>query len=86
MKISTHLHGSNTEWSLGACDSTEIAYENLQKYVQRCCLEPGQHTLTCINNRTPYGWGDGYIEIQGHRYCDDFMSYRLIQTVTIRST
>ena len=58
-------------------------YGNNQNYIQKCCLKPGQQTLTCINTIKPYGWDDGYIEIQGHRYCNDFMSYRSMQTITI---
>ena len=85
IKISTLQHGSESEWRLGSCNSIGIKYGDHEKYIQRCCLEPDEYTLTCINKIKPFGWGDGYIEIQGHRYCDDFMSYRLMQKVTIRS-
>lgn len=71
-------------WRLGTCEKAATKYYQYKKYIQRCCLKPQQHILTCINKKNPYGWGDGYIEIQGHRYCDDFMSYKSIQKVTIR--
>ena len=73
------------QWRLGICDSLPMIYDNNKKYIKRCCLEPGIHTLTCINKRHPYGWGDGYVEIQGHRYCDDFMSFKLMNKIKIRS-
>ena len=71
-------------WRLGTCEKVGDPYEQYKNYIQRCCLKPQQHILTCINKKHPYGWGDGYIEIQGHRYCDDFMSYKLMQKVTIK--
>ena len=84
MKIST-LQYSDIEWRLGICEQVVSEYIPYKKYIQRCCLKPQQHILTCINKKVPRGWGDGYIEIQGHRYCDDFMAYKLMQKVTIRS-
>ena len=85
VKISTAQHGTDSEWSLGSCDSIGIKYSKHTKYLERCCLQPGEHILTCINRRNPYGWDSGYIEIQGHRFCDDFMSHRMIQKIHIRS-
>ena len=83
--MSTVQFGSDSEWKIGTCDSIGMKYENDHRYIHRCCLKPGQYTLECTNKRNPYGWNDGYIEIQGHRYCDDFMSYRLLQTIDIKS-
>ena len=85
VKITTVRYGADTMWWLGTCSSNGLIYDHYKKYIHRCCLRPGQHTLTCINKQNPYGWGDGHIEIQGHRYCNDFMSYRLIQRIIIRS-
>ena len=84
MQISTVQHGEDSEWHLGSCNSLGVVYGNHQTYIQKCCLKPGQQTLTCINKRKSYGWDDGYIEIQGHRYCNDFMSYRIMQRITIK--
>lgn len=78
VKVVTIQFGSDLEWKLGICETKKVVYDNGKTYLHRCCLKPGQHTLTCTNKRTPYGWGDSYIEILGHRYCDDFMSYRLL--------
>ena len=84
LQISTVQQGEYSEWHLGPCNNLGTEYVNHRNYIQRCCLEPGQHTLTCINKRKPYGWDDGYIEIQGHRYCNDFMSYKITQKITIK--
>ena len=65
-------------------DNEQYGIPNL--YTQRCCLKPGQYTLTCVNRRNPVGWGEGYLDIQGHRYCNDFMSYRIMQKITIKGT
>ena len=85
VKISTYRHGSYSEWQLGECNGNETKYDNFKTYFEKCCLKFAQHTLTCINKKYPSGWDFGYIEIQGHRYCDDFMSYRMMQRITIRS-
>ena len=92
MKVSTEQY-DDLEWQIGPCynngtwylDKNIENYKKFEKYIERCCITPGQHTLTCINKQKPFGWGMGYIEIQGHRYCDDFMSYRLMQKITIDS-
>ena len=84
IKVSTLQHGVHSKWKLGHCNSIGIDYDNKMQYIHKCCLKPGLHTLTCINKREPYGWDEGYIEIQGHRYCNDFLSYRLMQRITIK--
>ena len=91
VKISTvqygHVYGTDGDimwWRLGTCEKVGPPYERWKKYIQRCCLKQQDHILTCINKKNPYGWGDGYIEIQGHRYCDDFLGYKSMQKITIR--
>ena len=78
-------YGFDSEWQLGTCGNVGTTLGNYGRSIQRCCLRPGQYVLTCSNKMNPYGWGEGYIEIQGHRYCNDFMSYRIMQKVTVRS-
>ena len=83
VKISTVQHGSDSQWRLGNCESNGTEYQDFEMYLQRCCLKPGRHALTCKNNRNPYGWDEGYIEFLGHRYCDDFMSYTMMQMINV---
>ena len=83
--MSTVQYTTDIEWQLGTCNSRDIKdiWPNT-KYIHRCCLRPGQYTLTCIRKNGPYGWNEGFVEIQGHRYCDDFLSYKLMQKVRIK--
>ena len=76
VKTVTSDYGSENSWSLGTCNS-EQTYVDGSEYFQVCCLDSGLHTLTCKDS-----WGDGwkngehglngYLEIDGVRYCEDF--------------
>ena len=44
---------------------------------------PKLQTLTCFNIEKPEGWKIGYIELRGHRYCDDFLSYKAMRRIQI---
>ena len=71
------------KWSLGNCSSS-YEYRRIDfGHSERCCLTPGMYTLTCENTKTPVGWYDGYVEIQGHKYCHDFMGYKAMRQITI---
>ena len=48
---------------------------------QECCQAPGTYRLEC-KDRYSDGWHGGYLEIQGKKYCDDFLGGHL-QTVQI---
>ena len=72
------------EWQFSSCSSIGVHYDKYTKYIHRCCLNPGNYTLICRNKEKPHGWNDGYIEIQGHRYCDDFLSYRVMQKISLQ--
>ena len=52
------------------------------KYVETCCLAPGNYILTC-RDTGKNGWGGGFVEIQGHKYCHDFVGYSSMQKVTV---
>ena len=80
--MSTRYDGHMIQWKLGNC-STVGKYEDNKQYLHRCCLKPGEYTLTCTNMNNDHGWKKGYIEIQGHRYCDDFMGYKSMRRITI---
>ena len=51
-------------------------------YVERCCLHPGIYVLSCYDDRNE-GWNNAYLDILGHRYCDDFLGYKAMRRVTI---
>ena len=71
-------------WELGSCSGT-ASYVFNYTYVkyERCCLIPGNHTLSCHNDKGPFGWGNSFIEIQGKRYCDDFVGFQAMRKVSI---
>ena len=74
--------GDNIKWKLGSCRSAQ-KYQDYREYVQRCCLAPGSHSLTCSNSDKPEGWRNGYLRFQGLNFCDDFMSYNAFRKVMI---
>ena len=70
-------------WTLGTC-STSVTYNKGNPIKEPdCCLAPGNHTLTCYNIREPHGWKQGFIVINGERYCDDFIGYKAMRRIII---
>ena len=49
-----------------------------------CCVAPGNYTLTCRNTKYPNGWKKGFIFINGRRYCDDFMGFKVMRRISIK--
>ena len=84
LKVSTRYDGHQIRWKFGEC-SSRGKYADDMTYIHRCCLEPGDHTLTCINTKEPHGWKQGFIEIEGNRYCHDFMGYKAMRRIAITS-
>ena len=95
MKTVTGRDANENSWSLGTCETQQI-YEDDSQYHQDCCLYPGVHTLTCKDSERD-GWSEsrfnpekwefqkinGYLEINGVRYCEDFDSgSEQIHTIT----
>ena len=78
--VSTRYESRQLKWTFGTCTNSS-SYDDYNKYFERCCLPPGQHILTCENTEKPDGWKNAYIEINGRRFCDDFMSYTLMEKV-----
>ena len=85
IKITTNNNANMIRWTIGNCTNPG-SYDEFTIYVQRCCLTPGQYTLTCQNTEYPDGWYGGYIEIQGHRYCDDFMAYKAMRRIIVKGS
>ena len=71
-------------WDLGVCKGSNNYVSN-STYVkhERCCLKPGQHILTCHNEKGPYGWGRSSIQVQGQQYCDDFVGFKAQRSILI---
>ena len=87
----------NEGWNIGSCSSVNIypdvvypdnrnlnAKTQLMRTMTRSCwLTPGDHVLECYNKDYSKGWPNAYIEIQGHRYCDDFVSIKAFRRIRI---
>ena len=56
----------------------------MKTHYDRCCLSPGKHTISCINEQSTYGWGNAYLEIDGERYCDDFIGFKSMRTLFVQ--
>ena len=83
IKVRTRSDAHLLKWTLGACSSSK-EYTNNKEFVENnCFLEPGMHILSCSNTKQPYGWKNGFITINEHRYCDDFMGYKALRHVFI---
>ena len=68
-------------WSFGTCNSIRYhngneEYENNQEYHQTCCFNtsPNNWVFPLVCKSEFAGWDDGYITIEGKRYCDNFPS------------
>ena len=73
------------EWTLGSCygPKYEVIYDENEIHYERCCLLPGRHTLTCINRKSEFGWGNVTFKINEKRFCDDFIGYKAMRTMLV---
>ena len=82
---------ATARWKLGTCTSLNsiengATYQYPALYTERCCLEPGRHTLVCYNYPPARGWDNAHILINGQKYCDDFISYKSFQKIFVTGT
>ena len=72
-------------WRFGPCESgnDDRKYQSTGKYKERCCLMSGEHVLSCYNSDDSLGWKHVQIRIDGHSYCDDFISYKAMRKILI---
>ena len=84
--ITTKDYGNENTWALESgmdnCtrmngnvideDGNVKPYGNHETYKEMCCLAEGIHTLTCIDSFKD-GWHGGFMEIQGKRFCENFL-------------
>ena len=91
MQVKIHINYKQNDtlfsrkWHMGSCFGPRglYTYESFTRgtYLDRCCLKPGIYTLVCKNSKSSYGWGSSYIEIQGQRYCDDFVGSKAMRRI-----
>ena len=76
------------KWTLGSCYGPKFGrnYKPNETWIDRCCLPEGQHTLACMNTKSIYGWGNVTFQIDGKRYCDDFVGFKALRKISIKGT
>ena len=72
------------EWRMGSCFGPRNTYLFNVTYYERCCLTSGKYTLICKNTKSKYGWGNAALKINGKQYCDDFVGFKAMRTVSIQ--
>ena len=78
VSLTTKAYAYEVSWSLGSCASlyntnTGLQYTDNKVFSEQCCLSAGEYTLECKDSYGD-GWDGGFVEIQGTRYCDKFLS------------
>ena len=70
-------------WSLGPCSSSQ-AYtsRSTRTFVERCCIVPGRYMLLCQSPRSGYV---GYLDIEGHKFCNNFVGFEEMDIVSVLS-
>ena len=68
-----HSTSQNYKWTLGSCTAAD-EYDRPGAYTTQCCTDSETPVLTCKNSDIS-GWKDSHLEINGHRFCDDVVSY-----------
>ena len=84
--VTLNMNYFSRHWQFGSCFGPKHDWHiaPMQTYHDRCCLSPGEYSLTCLNTKREYGWGNAYLEIDGNRYCDDFVGFKAIRKVSIK--
>ena len=94
-----HNGKRSMNWEFGKCRGRGRYYETvgsansllrrndlMHTYVERCCNLPGQHLLRCrieTSWERDQGWAENFIEIQGQRYCHDFIGYSAVRRINL---
>jgi len=92
----TQARGNEVEWTIGCRDEgciecgSDIIFGDNEKVTKVCCMPdyPERYVVNCINP-FGYGWHGGYLEINGKRYCEEFIEgteYQVISQTTIRNS
>lgn len=71
VKTVTKAWGYENSWTIGDC-SSEQQYTSYSEFTQECCLRSEDLALTCDCSYGD-GWHNGYLEINGQRYCETFL-------------
>ena len=70
------------KWRMGQCSGIhEYTFNKRMMYIERCCVNPGEHILSCHDEekKVKMGWGNASIEINGQTYCDNYVGEKWIE-------
>ena len=71
-------------WKLGNCSSS-LGFVKPGIYIEKCCVSPGDHILTCDNHEGT-DWSRNVLTIKGHQFCNDYVGYTAMIRLNIEGT
>jgi len=69
--IQTSNFASEISWSLHECGGSQ--YTDDSEFASRCCLAPGQYTLSCMDYQGD-GWHGAVLILEGFTFCQNFLT------------
>ena len=94
VKTVTGDHGIENSWNIGCVDHycqiciNERKFDLHNTYDRECCLfeDQKEYNINCYDSYKD-GWHGGYLEINGVKYCEDFLEgYMANYTMTKSNT
>ena len=76
---------SDFKWIFGNCSSSH-KWLGPGMYTEKCCMQEGNHVLTCSTSRNKNDWSNTDLRMLGHRFCDDFVGYEELIELNISGT
>ena len=58
-----------------------MTYESNKVFTEKCCIDPGVHSLRCEVHGAQ-GWNGAKIEILGNTYCENFNKFNGFAWIT----
>ena len=71
VKLTTKGFTDEISWNLGECSG--LGPYSGPSSIHQCCIAPGTYQLECKDTYGD-GWRGGYIEVDGKRYCENFIN------------
>ena len=78
--ISLRKVRDTASWELGSC-SLSLEYVTPGVYIEKCCVTPGEHILTCNNHEDD--WSRSVLILRGHHFCNDYVGYKAMIRLNI---
>ena len=73
-----------TTWKFGNCSSS-LEFFKPGIYIEKCCVSPGNHILTCNNNEGD-DWSRSVLIIKGHHFCNDYVGNTAMIRLNLQGT